>query len=131
MPADDASLITFPRRSNVVPLRPDAEDAVWFSGGSLHARYGAHVRHVEPDQALHRREFWRAQCERFQFDPTRPEARLAARRWMELTRALDALDAHNHIVGKPSPYPDPAAEVAGRLAAQVAAETHPEPPNAA
>jgi hypothetical protein len=31
-------------------------------------------------------------------------ARLATRRWQDFTKALDALDAHERVMGRASPY---------------------------
>jgi hypothetical protein len=97
-------VLPFPTRT-----APAVEEAVWFSGGSLHVRYGAHVRHMEPSEAIKRRQFWADECLRLGCDPASPEARLAARRWSDFTRALDKLEEHNRIVGKPSPYAEACA----------------------
>lgn len=113
-------ILQFPPQLRAVPAEA-AEDAVWESGGSLHIRYGSHVRHLDVDTALERRAFWAARAREYGHDPRSPEASLAARRWMALTQALDALANHNRAVGKPSPYPDPRGELASRfdLAAKV------------
>jgi hypothetical protein len=100
----------------VRPVEPTTEDAVWFSGGSLHIRHGSHVRHLDVDVALERRAFWADEAARLGYDPTSEDCRLAVRRWHDFTRALDALDAHNRIVGRPSPYDNATADVARRFA---------------
>lgn len=107
-------ILQFPPQLRAVPTEA-AEDAVWESGGSLHIRYGSHVRHLDVDTALERRAFWAARAREYGHDPRSPEASLAARRWMALTQALDALENHNRAVGKPSPFADYTADLRTRF----------------
>lgn len=129
--ADGSNILPFPGK--VVPFRPAraTEETVWQSGGSLHAKYGGHVRHLDVEDALTRRAFWADEAARLGYDPTSDACRHAVRRWSELTRALDDLDRWNRVVGRPSPYPDPQAEVSGRPAVAVGGDDQPEPPEAA
>lgn len=86
--------------AHVIPFPSPQPEACWFSAGSLHARYGAHVRHIEPAEAERFREFWKDVATRLGHLPTDPDARHAARRWMEFTSALDRLADYNRVVGK-------------------------------
>lgn len=97
--------------AHIIPFPSQTPDVVWFSGGSLHARYGAHVRHMDEAQAVSFRDFWGEKATRLGHLPTLPEARLATRRWQEFTTALDRLHEHNRAVGKPSPYASERGEI--------------------
>jgi len=115
----------------LVPKREPKAKAFWHVAGDLFANAGGRGVFLPLENALTLREFWRAKAvEAFEAREI-GEARHAARMWGQLTAALDELAQHNRCVGRPSPYPNPSSEVAGRFSLAVMGGDEPEPPKAA
>jgi hypothetical protein len=106
---------------SVLALIPKARPGVktfWHMGGDLVWRRSP----ISVEQALKLRDLYAQTAAEAYEAQNVGEARRAAALYSELTTALDALAHHNRCVGKPSPFPDPKAEVAGRLVASAAVE---------